>query len=63
MKELRAVVSDVATLSFRVQELEQSKFKALQTEMWVQCGLMLRAGHGLSCGQPVWGLHLVLVQD
>ncbi|XP_037229860.1 sperm-associated antigen 5 isoform X1 [Falco rusticolus] len=33
MKELRAVVSDVATLSFRVQEQEQSKFKALQTEI------------------------------
>lgn len=33
MKELRAVVSDLAMLSSRIQELEQSEFKALQTEM------------------------------
>ncbi|XP_035756450.1 sperm-associated antigen 5 [Egretta garzetta] len=32
MKELRAVVSDLAMLSCRIQELEQSEFKALQTE-------------------------------
>ncbi|XP_009463454.1 PREDICTED: sperm-associated antigen 5-like [Nipponia nippon] len=33
MKELRAVVSDLAMLSSRIQDLEQSKFKALQTEL------------------------------
>ncbi|KAM9257476.1 sperm-associated antigen 5 [Cariama cristata] len=33
VKELRAVVSDLAMLSSRIQELEQSEFKALQTEI------------------------------
>lgn len=33
MKELRAVVSNLTMLSCRIQELEQSEFKALQTEM------------------------------
>ncbi|XP_075576219.1 sperm-associated antigen 5 [Pelecanus crispus] len=33
VKELRAVVSDLAMLSTRIQELEQSEFKALQTEI------------------------------
>lgn len=33
VKELRAVVSDLAMLSSRIQELEQSEFKALQREM------------------------------
>lgn len=31
--ELRAVVSDLSLLSTRIQELEQSEFKALQAEM------------------------------
>ncbi|KAM6049083.1 sperm-associated antigen 5 [Chlamydotis macqueenii] len=33
VKELRAVVSDLAMLSSRIQELEQSEFRALQTEI------------------------------
>ncbi|XP_009324505.1 PREDICTED: sperm-associated antigen 5, partial [Pygoscelis adeliae] len=33
VKELRAVVSDLAMLSSRIQELEQSEFKALQREI------------------------------
>ncbi|XP_054703564.1 sperm-associated antigen 5 [Grus americana] len=33
VKELRAVVSDLAMLSSRIQELEQSEFKALQTKI------------------------------
>lgn len=33
VKELRAVVSNLAMLSCRIQELEQSEFRALQTEM------------------------------
>lgn len=33
VKELRAVVSNLAMLSSRIQELEQSEFRALQTEM------------------------------
>lgn len=33
MKELRAMVSDLTMLSSRIQELEQSEFKALQMEM------------------------------
>ncbi|KAM6118583.1 sperm-associated antigen 5 [Phoenicopterus ruber ruber] len=33
VKELRAMVSDLAMLSSRIQELEQSEFKALQTEI------------------------------
>ncbi|KAM9370639.1 sperm-associated antigen 5 [Phaethornis superciliosus] len=33
VKELRAVVSDLAMLSSRIQDLEQSEFKALQTEI------------------------------
>ncbi|KAM6338106.1 sperm-associated antigen 5 [Alca torda] len=33
VKELRAVVSNLAMLSSRIQELEQSEFKALQTEI------------------------------
>ena len=33
VKQLRSVVSDLAMLSCRIQDLEQSKFKALQTEM------------------------------
>jgi len=33
VRELRAVVSDLTMLSSRIQELEQSEFKALQTEM------------------------------
>ncbi|XP_075374042.1 sperm-associated antigen 5 [Mycteria americana] len=33
VKGLRAVVSDLAMLSSRIQELEQSEFKALQTEI------------------------------
>lgn len=31
--ELRAVVSDLSVLSSRIQELEQSEFRALQAEM------------------------------
>ncbi|XP_027582591.2 sperm-associated antigen 5 [Pipra filicauda] len=33
VKELKAVVSNLAMLSFRIQELEQSEFKALQMEI------------------------------
>ncbi|XP_014731885.1 PREDICTED: sperm-associated antigen 5 [Sturnus vulgaris] len=33
VKELRAVVSNLAMLSSRIQELEQSEFRALQTEI------------------------------
>lgn len=33
VKELRAVVSNLAMLSSRIQELEQSEFRALQVEM------------------------------
>ncbi|XP_056362856.1 sperm-associated antigen 5 [Oenanthe melanoleuca] len=33
VKELRAVVSNLAMLSTRIQELEQSEFRALQTEI------------------------------
>ncbi|XP_027546943.1 sperm-associated antigen 5 isoform X4 [Neopelma chrysocephalum] len=33
VKELKAVVSNLAMLSFRIQELEQSEFKALQKEI------------------------------
>ncbi|XP_069647325.1 sperm-associated antigen 5 isoform X2 [Haliaeetus albicilla] len=33
VKELRAMVSDLTLLSSRIQELEQSEFKALQTEI------------------------------
>ncbi|KAM9615414.1 sperm-associated antigen 5 isoform 2-T2 [Morphnus guianensis] len=33
VKELRTVVSDLTMLSSRIQELEQSEFKALQTEI------------------------------
>ncbi|XP_064323752.1 sperm-associated antigen 5 isoform X2 [Phalacrocorax carbo] len=33
VKELRTVVSDLAMLSSRIQDLEQSEFKALQTEI------------------------------
>lgn len=33
VKELRTVVSDLAMLSCRIQDLEQSEFRALQTEM------------------------------
>ncbi|XP_052659262.1 sperm-associated antigen 5 [Harpia harpyja] len=33
VKELRAMVSDLTMLSSRIQELEQSEFKALQTEI------------------------------
>ncbi|KAM4647966.1 sperm-associated antigen 5 [Amazona ochrocephala] len=33
VKQLRSVVSDLAMLSCRVQDLEQSEFKALQTEI------------------------------
>ncbi|KAJ7405896.1 sperm-associated antigen 5 [Pitangus sulphuratus] len=33
VKELRAVVSNLSMLSFRIQELEQSEFKALQMEI------------------------------
>lgn len=33
VKELRAVVSNLAVLSSRIQELEQSEFRALQMEM------------------------------
>ncbi|XP_075296173.1 sperm-associated antigen 5 [Opisthocomus hoazin] len=33
VRELRAVVSDLTMLSSRIQELEQSEFKALQTEI------------------------------
>ncbi|XP_069729981.1 sperm-associated antigen 5 [Phaenicophaeus curvirostris] len=33
VKELRAVVSDLSLLSTRIQELEQSEFKALQAEI------------------------------
>ncbi|XP_059685494.1 sperm-associated antigen 5 [Gavia stellata] len=33
VKELRAIVSDLTMLSSRIQELEQSEFKALQTEI------------------------------
>lgn len=33
VKELRAVVSNLAMLSSRIQDLEQSEFRALQTEM------------------------------
>lgn len=33
VKELKAVVSNLTMLSSRIQELEQSEFKALQTEM------------------------------
>lgn len=33
VKELRDVVSNLTMLSSRIQELEQSKFRALQTEM------------------------------
>ncbi|XP_075025223.1 sperm-associated antigen 5 [Calonectris borealis] len=33
VKELKAVVSDLTMLSSRIQELEQSEFKALQTEI------------------------------
>ncbi|XP_005056848.1 PREDICTED: sperm-associated antigen 5 [Ficedula albicollis] len=35
VKELRAVVSNLAMLSTRIQELEQSEFRALQTEISV----------------------------